>query len=410
MKQTKKKKKGIGKKILLVLVLLLLVIGGIFAYKVHKNGGGLKGLLATAVGHDQETVKTLPKIYAVLLGQSQNLTDTIMVAEYYPQKQQASILSIPRDTFIGNNKNTATPWDKINAVYQTGPENVLKEINELTGLDIKYYIKVDTEAFKALVDAIGGVTFDVPIDMKYTDKKQGLYINLKAGVQKLDGDKAEQVVRFRHNSDGSTYPAEYGIEDIGRMKTQRNFLKAVIKKTLSLGNITKIKEFLDISKKYVKTNMSFDLLKKYIPCAVNFDIDNLETGSLPGSPEKCNKVWLFVHNSKKVTEYFNELNQNLFGDSNSEKEDASEIKIELLNGSGKSSNLTKITKLLKDSGYVVSKVGNTNSTSKTSIINKNNVSNKVLNNIKEIIGAGYITTTASESQVDLTIIIGKDIK
>ena len=47
--------------------------------------------------------------------------------------------------------------------------------------------------------------------------------------------------------------------------------------------------------------MSFDLLKKYIPCAVNFDIDNLETGSLPGSPEKCNKVWLFVHNSKKVT-------------------------------------------------------------------------------------------------------------
>ena len=93
MKQTKKKKKGIGKKILLVLVLLLLVIGGIFAYKVHKNGGGLKGLLATAVGHDQETVKTLPKIYAVLLGQSQNLTDTIMVAEYDPQKQQASILS-----------------------------------------------------------------------------------------------------------------------------------------------------------------------------------------------------------------------------------------------------------------------------------------------------------------------------
>ena len=110
--------------------MLLLVIGGIFAYKVHKNGGGLKGLLATAVGHDQETVKTLPKIYAVLLGQSQNLTDTIMVAEYDPQKQQASILSIPRDTFIGNNKNTATPWDKINAVYQTGPENVLKEINE----------------------------------------------------------------------------------------------------------------------------------------------------------------------------------------------------------------------------------------------------------------------------------------
>ena len=85
--------------------------------------------------------------------------------------------------------------------------------------------------------------FDVPIDMKYTDKKQGLYINLKAGVQKLDGDKAEQVVRFRHNSDGSTYPAEYGIEDIGRMKTQRNFLKALAKQTLKIENIFKINEF-----------------------------------------------------------------------------------------------------------------------------------------------------------------------
>ena len=122
LKQTKKKKKGIGKKILLVLVLLLLVIGGIFAYKVHKNGGGLKGLLATAVGHDQETVKTLPKIYAVLLGQSQNLTDTIMVAEYDPQKQQASILSIPRDTFTGKYPSKALASQKINALYTKGIE------------------------------------------------------------------------------------------------------------------------------------------------------------------------------------------------------------------------------------------------------------------------------------------------
>ena len=238
-KQTKnkKKKKGIGKKILLLLLLLLLIVGGVFAYKVHKNGGGLKGILATAIGHDQETVKTLPKIYCLLLGQSENLTDTIMIAEYDPQKQQASMLSIPRDTFIGYNKSQATAWDKINAVYQTGAENSLKEVNELTGLDIKYYLKVDTQAFKALVDAIGGVTFDVPIDMKYDSNRQNLHINLKAGVQKLDGDKAEQVVRFRHNNDGSTYPSEYGIEDYGRMKTQRNFLKALAKQTLKVENI-----------------------------------------------------------------------------------------------------------------------------------------------------------------------------
>lgn len=411
VRKKSKKKSHFLRKFLLLLLIIILIIAGYFTFGTIKNGGGIKGFLSTVLGESKEELENLDPISFLILGSSQNLTDTIMVAKYNPQTQKAYLVSIPRDTFVGNSKNSATASDKINSLYQGKyPEKTLAAVNKITGLNIKNYVVVDTEALKALVDAIGGVYFDVPIDMKYTDKKQDLYIDLKKGYQLLDGNKAEQVVRFRHNQDGTTYSAEYGDNDIGRMKTQRNFLKAVIKKTLSLGNITKIKEFLDISKKYVKTNMSFDLLKKYIPCAVNFDIDNLETGSLPGSPEKCNKVWLFVHNSKKVTEHFNELNQNLLGDSNSEKEDAAEIRIELLNGSGKSSNLTKITKLLKDSGYVVSKVGNTNSTSKTSIINKNNVSNKVLNNIKEIIGAGYITTTASESQVDLTIIIGKDIK
>ena len=411
VRKKSKKKSHFFRKFLLLLLIIILIIAGYFTFGTIKNGGGIKGFLSTVLGESKEDLENLDPISFLILGSSQNLTDTIMVAKYNPQTQKAYLVSIPRDTFVGDSKNSATAGDKINSLYQGKyPEKTLAAVNKITGLNIKNYVVVDTEALKALVDAIGGVYFDVPIDMKYTDKKQDLYIDLKKGYQLLDGNKAEQVVRFRHNQDGTTYSAEYGDNDMGRMKTQRNFLKAVIKKTLSLGNITKIKEFLDISKKYVKTNMSFDLLKKYIPCAVNFDIDNLETGSLPGSPEKCNKVWLFVHNSKKVTEYFNELNQNLLGDSNSEKEDVSEIKIELLNGSGKSSNLTKITKLLKDSGYVVSKVGNTNSTSKTSIINKNNVSNKVLNNIKEIIGAGNITTTTSESQVDLTIIIGKDIK
>lgn len=406
-----KKKNRFLKKFLLFFLIIILIVTGYFTFGTLKNGGGLKGFLSTALGESKEELENLEPISFLILGSSQNLTDTVMVAKYNPQTQKAYLVSIPRDTFIGTSKDSATASDKINSLYKGKyPEKTLSAVNKITGLNIKNYVVVDTEALKSLVDAIGGVYFDVPMDMKYTDKKQDLYIDLKKGYQLLDGNKAEQVVRFRHNQDGTTYSAEYGDNDIGRMKTQRNFLKAVIKQTLSLGNITKIKEFLDISKKYVKTNISFDLLKKYIPCAVNFDIDNLETGSLPGSPEKCNKVWLFVHNQKKVTEYFNELNQNLLGDISSEKEDISEIKIELLNGSGKSSNLTKITKLLKDSGYVVSKVGNTNTTSKTSIINKNNVSNKVLDNIKEILGTANITTNTSESQVDLTIILGKDIK
>ena len=391
-----------------------------FVYGTIRNGGGLKGFLSTVVGETSEEIENLEPISALILGSSQNMTDTIMIAKYNPKTQQAYLLSIPRDTFVGTSKTSAKASDKINSLYQGKyPEKTLAAVNKLTGLDIKYYVVVDTEALKALVDSIGGVYFDVPIDMKYTDKKQNLYINLKKGYQKLDGDKAEQLVRFRHNQNGTTYSTEYGDNDIGRMKTQRNFLKAIMKQTLTPTNIIKIKDFIDITQKYVKTNISFDLLKKYVPVAVNFDAENLETDTLPGTPEKCNGVWLFILDKTKTKTFINELDEKLLGEQeNSEhdnttnsEQDKSKIKIEILNGSGSSSTLTKVTNSLKEKGYTVSKVGKTNSTSKTSIINKSKVSTNITNNIKEILGVGTITSTSSDSaSTDITIILGKDFK
>ena len=103
----------------------------IFMIRVQQNGGGLQGVLKTSLGHNNETVQQLDKIYCLLLGQSENLTDTIMLASYDPKTQEAAILSIPRDTFIGDNKAYATSWDKINAVYQTGVEKHIRRCKEL---------------------------------------------------------------------------------------------------------------------------------------------------------------------------------------------------------------------------------------------------------------------------------------
>ena len=185
--KAKKKKSGIGKKIILTLLVIILVLAGVFGYQIYKNGGGLKGVLATLMGHNENTVNTLDKFYCLVIGKSQNLTDTLILASYDPKNQTAAMLSIPRDTFIGEDLSTATSWDKINAIYQTenGPEELLKKVREITNVNVKNYIMVDTEALKVLVDAIGGVEFDVPMDMYYTSKKQGLYINLKKGKQKL---------------------------------------------------------------------------------------------------------------------------------------------------------------------------------------------------------------------------------
>ena len=427
MKKNIKKKKNMKRKkkhpLLRLLLLILIIVVAYFIIGTIRRGGGLKGFLSTALGQSAEEIENLEPISALILGSSQNMTDTIMIAKYNPKTQQAYLLSIPRDTFVGTSKSSARPGDKINSIYQGKyPKKTLQAVNKLTGLNLKYYAVVDTEALKALVDAIGGVTYDVPIDMKYTDKKQNLYINLKKGEQLLDGDKAEQLVRFRHNKNGTSYPASYGDNDMGRMKTQRNFLKAVMKQTLKPGNIFKIKEFIDIAQKYVDTNISFDLLKKYAPVAVEFNTDNLETETLPGTPEKCNGVWLFILDKTKTKKYIDELDNKLMGIEPSEEEQKNEnstkttknenskIKIEILNGSGNSSNLTKLTTALKNKGYTISKTGKTNSTSKTSIIKKGKVNDDIINSIKEIVGTGTVTSSSSKSTINITIILGKDYK
>lgn len=409
-KKKNNKKRTVLRTLLILILIIILAIIGYFVYGTIKNGGGTQGLVATAMGQTKEDIENLEPFSALLLGSSQNMTDTIMIFKYNPHTQNAYLISIPRDTYTGYNKAYATASDKINCLYLGGEvQKTLDAVNRVTGLDLEYYVVVDTEALKALVDAIGGVYFDVPIDMKYTDKKQDLYINLKAGYQLLDGNKAEQVVRFRHNQDGTSYDFEYGDNDTGRMKTQRNFLKAVMKQTLTPSNIMNIGKFIDIAQTYIKTNIPVDIMKQYIAPAVNFSVDNLETGTIPGVNEKCNGVWVFIANKLRTENYLAEMNNKLAGVDEIPEEELKNIKIEILNGSGKTTNLTEAKNTLEDAGFTVSKTGKTNSTAKTTIINKSEVSENILTSIKTLLELGETSSsTSTESIVDITIILGKD--
>ncbi len=421
-----KKKKHIFLKVVLVLLFIIIIAGVVFAVKVQQNGGGLQGVLKTSLGHDNETVEQLDKIYCLILGQSENLTDTIMLASYDPKTQEAALLSIPRDTFIGDNKYYASAWDKINAVYQTGVENTLEDVRELTGINVQYYLKVDTEALKVLVDEIGGVYFEVPIDMHYTDRRQNLYIDLKAGYQLLDGDKAEQVVRFRHNSDGTTYPYEYGGEDLGRMRTQRAFLTALLEQTIQNMDVNTIFSFLDIAEQYVETNLDFDAIKDYVPYVLDFDIDNLKTATLPGIAEESpgTGVWIYTPYEDEVKETVNELfygiepedetdantidGNTVATDDTDNTNNTSDISIEVLNGSGSSSKLSEVVAKLEAEGYEVAQTGNTSSTSNTTIIDRGNVSDEDLTKIQEALHIDSVTSGDSTINERLTIIIGTD--
>ena len=311
MKKKKSNKRAL--KVFLGIILIILLIIGIFlTYSTIKNGWGVQALLQTAMGQDKNTLEKLDPLTVLIMGVSKDidseLTDTIMVASYNPKQQKATLLSIPRDTFVGTNKNKATSWDKINALYQKSPKKTLDAVNKITGLDIKYYVVIDNKALVQLVDEIGGVDFDVPIDMDYDDVTQDLYIHLSKGYQRLNGDQAEQLVRFRKNNDNTSYPSSYGDNDIGRMRTQREFLKAVASQTIKFQNITKIGSFIDIFKENVKTNITdWNYIKKYIPYTVSFSTDNLETASLPGTTDVYNKLWFFIYNKKETEKLVNDI-------------------------------------------------------------------------------------------------------
>lgn len=439
-KEKKQKHRGrrIFGKIVLILLLIIIILAGIFAYKVYKNGGGLTGIVTTLVGTDPEKVKSLPDFYCLLLGKSEAMTDTIMVAKYSPSTGEAALLSIPRDSFVGKNPDTATASDKINSKYQISPQRTIDAVNDLTGLNLKYYITVDTKALRDLVDAIGGVYFDVPIKMDYDDSSQDLYIHLEPGYQLLDGQKAEWLVRFRHNNNGTSYSYEYGDNDLGRMRTQREFLMAVAKQTLKLENITKINDILNVIEQEVETNIDFDTMMEYAPALLNINADNIQTGMLPGVAQYCNGVAVYLVNEKEAKELVNELfltssnstngedgtsntisNETSVGNTNkvtsgntnrvtSNTATQKNFKVEILNGTGSQTKLNQAIDQLEAQGYKVAKKGNTNITSVTTVIDRTNNSVQDENAITALLGTGKAIMGEDNSKVDFTIILGRD--
>lgn len=443
-KEKKVKKKSKIKtffKILLLIILLVIIGYGLwfgYNYLRHISGDAeYDPLSATALGIDPEKLKTVGRINVLIMGESgipgedYKLTDSIMLASYNPQTQQASILSIPRDTYVGRKDRTTATQNylasyKINAAYRNGAniEETVDLVSELTGIDIDNYVLIDTSAIIKIVDAIGGVTFDVPIDMDYDDANQDLHIHLKAGEQLIDGNKAEQLLRFRHNQDGSTYSQEYGDNDIGRMRTQREFIQATLKQLVRFENVTKFLNILDIVFDNIQTDLTMETIKYYVPYAFKFNMEAIQTGTLPGTSEQCNGIWLYVANKKQtkelVEEMFSdkiienkEITNTIEGTNTNTIESTAnnkEIKIELLNGSNSDTKLDEVKNKLIRAGYSVTKTGVTTSTAKSVIINRTMQTETVKKDLESILGITNVNNSSNNSKVDFTIIIGKDYK
>lgn len=259
---------------------------------------------AGAFGQEQNGLRRRDQVWTFLLmgtDDGNGNADTLMVASYDVKQQKVGVVSVPRDTIVDRDW---TRYPKINGAYSRGVEQVRKEVSHLLGIPIDYYIKVDIKAFVALVNEVGGVEFDVPVDMNYDDPWQNLSIHYKKGMQHLTGQQALEVVRFRHNNDMSGY------SDVGRTQTQQALLTAVAKKVLSWGNVPKVASFVNIFDTYVDTDLEVDDMIYFATQAIYVDLNNdVVTKTLEGRGDATYKgyTWCYELNKDKTMADINAL-------------------------------------------------------------------------------------------------------
>lgn len=227
---------------------------------------------------EEVPVSRVKGVYNILLAGTDDdggRTDTIMVAHLDTRDHSVALVSVPRDSIVLTQSESIA---KINSLYgrggkgEEGMEYLSQRLSAMLGFPIDGYVLVDLEAFKAAVDLVGGVYFDVPQDMDYEDSSQNLYIHLKAGYQLLDGEKAMELCRFRK------YPAA----DIQRTKVQQDFMRALAHRCVSFASLTKIDEFIQIFHDYVTTDLKVSNMAYFCEQLLQCNFDGMQTFTLPG--------------------------------------------------------------------------------------------------------------------------------
>lgn len=234
-------------------------------------------------------------------------SDTIMLASLNGRTGKLSVMSIPRDTRV----RVGNYYQKINAAIGIGAQEVrkgnLKEPEELTvqkvklltGMPIHYFMSIDFDGFKEVIDALGGVEFDVPFRMKYDDPVQNLHIDLQPGLQVLDGEAAHDFVRFRKGNAG--YPG-YAMGDLGRIEAQQAFIKALIQQKVNAKYLLKADELFDVVVRNVRTNYTAKDLIRHLGAISKVDSELMTMYQLPGSAQTIGGVSYFLCDERATQE------------------------------------------------------------------------------------------------------------
>ena len=322
----KRKRRSIGWTLYAILVVISAIIVGVYAaghfFIKAPPIEGTEGDVSKAPVVDESTqepedpnalIRKEGVYNFLLLGKDvdSSNTDTLIVVSYDTVNQKIGMVSIPRDTAVTREWSS---MPKINAAFHSkkaGPEVLKQEIKTTFGIPIDYYVHVNLKGFVALVDELGGVDIEVPLDMNYDDPYQDLHIHLNAGMQHLNGQQTMQAVRYRHdNSDSPNYQANQWYSDVQRGEFQRQVLIELAKKVISWNSIPKVTSFLDLFNTYIETDLSMQDMLYFATKAMEVDVSTaIQQGNLEGRGEGVvnGYKYCFVYEAEDILPTINSL-------------------------------------------------------------------------------------------------------
>ena len=236
--------------------------------------------------------------------EEQERTDSIMAVTFDMANKTADVLNIPRDTLVQTARTGS--GKKINAAYGEGIETMRGEIQSLIGYRPDKYIILNFDGVAAIIDSIGGIDYDVPMDMSYHDKSQNLSIEFKAGKQHLNGKQVVEVLRWRHNDDG----VGYDNGDVGRIDKLQGFLKTLAQEIFTPSNLSKMPDMAQTVADNIDTDLTVPQLLWMGTQGSHFDSDALSMQTLVGDGAKislngASYLWFYVADPEEALDQIN---------------------------------------------------------------------------------------------------------
>lgn len=260
----------------IALVVLLVFAAG---YVVYDNYFQLP--FERTVKNSETSEETIDRFNILIVGLDgredlNDRTDTIILATFDREKNEAQMLSIPRDTRV----KVKGKLDKINAAYAYGGIDLTKKtVTEFLNVEIDRYVIVDFVSLVKLVDEVGGIEVDVPVRM-YVPLEG---IDLKPGLQHLNGEQVLAYSRFRGTIEG----------DIGRVKRQQQVITLLAEKLTSLKNIAQLTQLIPIYKEEVETDLSIKEMIALTRITPDVLDKGINTQVLPGANKKIDGLWFW---------------------------------------------------------------------------------------------------------------------